>query len=172
MSTCRRWHHTILRDHFIQVYTIFRPAAPRSATRSMWPKSGLKPVEWMTWTRCWCCKEGGGVSRDTVWTALTSSSDDGFAKETETTGGALAVAVTVGAGLSCASVGRVSMLPLTACGVWICSTCPVRDSMMGRPVGGRRQKTRVFKNNTSRPCCNQIVHRMVWVECLLAATDS
>lgn len=56
----------------------------------------------------------GEESRDNMWTALTSSSDEGFAKETETTGGAAAAA---GAGLSCASVGRVSTLPATGCGV-------------------------------------------------------
>lgn len=47
-----------------------------------------------------------------AWLALTSSSDEGFAKETDTTEGAV-----TGAGLSCASVGMVSTLPVTGCGV-------------------------------------------------------
>lgn len=83
---------------------------------------------------------GAGGSCDNMWMALTSSSDEGFAKETETTGGAATLAA-VGAGLSCARVGRVRTLPATGCGVWICSTCPVWDSTMGRPAGGRRHKT-------------------------------
>lgn len=44
--------------------------------------------------------------------ALTSSSDEGFPKETETTEGAV-----TGAGLSCASVGMASTLPVMGCGV-------------------------------------------------------
>lgn len=59
-------------------------------------------------------QRGGGESCDNMWMALTSSSDEGFAKETETTGGAAAA---VGAGRSCARVGRVSTLPATGCGV-------------------------------------------------------
>lgn len=60
---------------------------------------------------------GGGwdESCDNMYMALTSSSDEGFAKETETTGGAAAAGL--GAGLSCAMVGRVSTLPATGCGV-------------------------------------------------------
>lgn len=52
------------------------------------------------------------------------------------TGGAAAT----GTGMFCFNVGKVTMLPVMACGAGICSTWPGCDSTMGRPEK-KTQKT-------------------------------